>query len=107
MRDLTTDWQPISIRDDNDLFIEVALAGGREEVGIADSIPFEQVTAVLSDVADKIGESLKACSPTKAAVELGMEFALKEGKLVGLIARGSAKANLKITLEWSRTGKSS
>jgi hypothetical protein len=49
-----------------------------------------------------IGETLERAKPKKATVELGVEFGIEEGKLVALIARGSGKANLKITLEWER-----
>jgi hypothetical protein len=101
MRDVSTTWQKIALPDAEgaDLYVEVAFDGGREEVGIADQIPVGQLTSVITGVARALGESLKAVSPSKAAVELGMEFAFKEGHL---IARGTATANLKITLEWDR-----
>jgi len=104
--EVETIWQPLAIEDrekSGDVFIEVAFAGGREEVGLADHIPFSDVTSLITDVSRKIGDSLKVCSPSKATVEIGLEFGLQEGRLVGLIARGSSKANLKITLEWSQT----
>jgi len=106
MNDQRTTWQRVALSDtdgSSDLLIEVVVAGGRETVGLADRIPFDQVTSVIGEVARSVGKSLESCAPTKAVVELGMEFGLQEGKLVGLIARGSAKANLKITLEWDRT----
>ena len=102
-----TIWQPVSTGGNQDLFIEVTLAGGREEVGLLDSIPMERVMSLVSEVAQAIGESLERVAPTKAGVELGIEFGIQEGKLVGLIARGSGKANLKISLEWDRQPKES
>lgn len=105
MRDIVTTWQKVDVESGGQgghLYLEVALEGGREEVGIADQIPIEEVKGLITGVARVIGDSLKAVSPSKAAVEIGMEFAIKEGHLVGLIARGTATANLKVVLEWDR-----
>ena len=103
-RDHSTEWQKVELpgEDSADVYIEVLRGGGREEVGLLDSIPFEQVTEVLGSIAQGIGSTLEKTKPSKASVELGVEFGLKNGKLVALIARGSGKANLKISLEWER-----
>jgi len=34
-------------------------------------------------------------------VEFGLEVALESGQLTAVLVKGSAKANLKITLEWA------
>src|SRR5438309_1510501 len=93
-----TDWQRVAVSgaEHQNIFLEVLLRGGREQVGILDGIPFDQVTGVLTEIAEKIGGALEKAKPTKASIELGVEFGLEGGKLVALIARGSAKANLKI-----------
>jgi len=41
--------------------------------------------------------------PQRASVEFGIEIAASEGKLLAVVVRGDAKANLKITLEWGET----
>ena len=101
-----TEWQQIDLPGDGNgkVFLEVLSAGGEEEVGLLESIPFEQVTNLLGDIASEISQTLEKAKPTRAAVELGVEFGLKDGALVALIARGSGKANLKIELEWERSG---
>lgn len=103
--DSRTEWQKVELpgEDNADVYIEVLHRGGREEVGLLDSIPFEQVTEVLGAIAQGIEKTLDKAKPSKASVELGVEFGLKNGKLVALIARGSGKANLKIALEWERS----
>lgn len=103
--DQKTGWQSISFPSTNDdqALIEIVVLGGREEVGLLDTIPFERVASLLTNVAQMLGNTLEKVSPTKASVELGVEFGLKEGQLVALIARGSGKANLKINLEWDRS----
>lgn len=98
-----TEWQPITLQDGGrQIYMEVVPRGGREEVRLLESIPFEQVTELLANIASAIGDTLEKARPKKAAVEVGVEFGLEAGKLVALIARGTGKANLKISLEWER-----
>lgn len=98
MDESSTGWQQLG---DSGVFIEVELRGGREDVGLLDSIPFERVTTLVGEIAHHIGSAIKKAQPSKATVEVGIEFGLEEGKLVALIARGSTKANLKISMEWA------
>lgn len=107
--DSSTEWQKIELpgEDKANVYIEVLHRSGREEVGLLDSLPFEQVTEILGAIAQGLGNTLKKTNPSKASVELGVEFGLKNGELVALIARGSGKANLKISLEWERPTDSS
>ncbi len=44
--------------------------------------------------------TLKRVKPSKAIVEFGIEIAASEGRLIAVVVKGDAKANLKITLEW-------
>lgn len=101
----TTQWQRVTLTSStaDEVYLEVLSRGGREKVGLTDSIPFERITTILEGVAEHLGKALEKARPTKAIAELGVEFALQEGKLVALIARGSGKANLKVSLEWDRT----
>lgn len=105
MTDERTQWQKIKLpgEDDRQIYLEVIDQGGRQEAGLLDTIPFEQVTEILGKIAQGIGNTLEKTKPTKASVELGVEFGLKNGELIALIARGSGKANLKISLEWERS----
>lgn len=104
-RDAETQWQPLRMDDDANrrVFVEIVSRGGREEVGVLDSIPFEEVTETLASIAKGIGATLERAGPKRATVELGVAFGLEAGQLVALIARGSGSANLKITLEWERS----
>lgn len=84
------------------LYLEVLDRGGREEVGLLDGIPFRQITDMLGEIAVHLGDTLQRARPSKATIELGLEFGLENGQLVALIARGSGKANLKIAMEWEK-----
>ena len=89
------------------LYLEVLDRGGREEVGLLDGIPFQQISDLLGEIADHLGNTLHRARPKKASVELGVEFGLEHGQLVALIARGSGKANLKIAMEWEQPSPAS
>jgi len=102
-QDERTDWQPIELDDGAKAYLEVIPRGGREEVGILDAIPFERVVEALGQIANGVGGAIEKAKPSKAAVETGVEFGLEAGKLVTLIARGTGKANLKVTLEWDHS----
>ena len=97
-------WQKIETTDHGgaQLYLEVLDRGGREEVGLLEGIPFQRITDLLGEIADHLGSSLRRARPSKASIELGVEFGLENGQLVALIARGSGKANLKIALEWEQ-----
>ena len=99
-----TEWQRLELpsKRTGKVFLEVVHRGGRQEVGSLGSLPFEQVTDLIGEIANQIGKTLEKAKPKKASVELGIEFGIKDGALVALIARGSGKANLKISLEWER-----
>jgi hypothetical protein len=86
------------------LYLEVLDRGGRENVGLLDGIPFQQITDLLGEIALHLGDTLRRAKPSKATIEMGLEFGLENGQLVALIARGSGKANLKIAMEWEKPG---
>jgi hypothetical protein len=75
---------------------------GRQEVGVLDRIPFDQVVQTLTRIAQGLEAAVDAVKPSKASIEIGIEFGLEAGQVVALIARGTGKANLKVTLEWDK-----
>ena len=81
--------------------MEVRELGGPTKVSILGALPFSDVTNALEAMGRELASTLSRISPQKAKVELGLELGLEAGKLVALIANGSAKANLKVTLEWA------
>jgi len=62
---------------------------------------WQEVTNAVEGIAQWVGETLQKVHPTKASVEFGIEIGIEPGKVTALWVKGSAKANLKITLEWS------
>ncbi len=105
-----TTLRKISLPDGVTAYVEAksnGATGDREPVGVFDAIPFEQATRALGAIAEGIGGVVLAAKPTKASVELGIEFMVEEGKLVSIIAKGGGAANLKLKLEWKSSEASS
>jgi hypothetical protein len=73
-----------------------------EKVGWQDAFDFEGVSRTLEGVAQSVRSGLEKVTPSRTTVELGIELAVKNGKLTGLIVEGDAKASLKVTLEWGK-----
>lgn len=94
---------PVSvIIDGRTVWIEARQLGGEEEVA-GRSFDFEDVTNSLAAIASQVGQAVRGLRPERVKVELGCEVAVESGKLTALLVKGSAKANLKLTLEWDRT----
>jgi hypothetical protein len=77
-----------------------AEAGQAEKVGWKDTFDLEHVSGMLEGISHSIRSGLEKVRPTKTTVELGIDLALKNGKLTGLLVDGEAKASLRVTLEW-------
>ncbi len=74
--------------------------GTAEKVGWKDHFDFEQVSETLEGVAQAIRSGLVRVTPARTTVELGIDLAVKNGKLTGMLVEGQANASLKVTLEW-------
>ena len=73
-----------------------------EKVVWKDVFDFDHVSGTLEGIAQAIRSGLAKAAPTKTTVELGIELAVKNGLLTGLLVNGQADTSLKVTLEWSR-----
>jgi hypothetical protein len=74
--------------------------GAAEKVGWKDTFDFEQVSGMLEGIAQAIRSGLGKVRPSRTTVELGIELAVRNGKLTGLLVDGEADASLRVTLEW-------
>ncbi len=99
--DRTPFTQPIEVKlDDGTIFyVQARTLGGESPIGIR-AASFEKVTQAIEGVARKLSDIWKKVEPSKAAVELGVEFAWESGDLLAVFVDSSATASMKITLEW-------
>jgi hypothetical protein len=80
--------------------IQARRLGGREQVGITTQL-FSDLTDSIQGIVEGLAETLKQAKPKKATIQFGIEASIESGKLVAILCNGEAKANLKMTLEWS------
>ena len=92
---------PVKFAKDVIVRVESTVLGGEEKVAFK-LASFKEVTDAIEAIAVSVVESFRKIKPHKAGVEFGLEIAVESGQLTTLLVKGSGKANLKITLEWSQ-----
>ena len=73
-----------------------------EKVGWKDTFDLAGVSGTLEGIAQAIRSGLEKVTPSRTTVELGIQLAIKNGMLTGLIVEGKADASLTVTLEWGK-----
>jgi len=97
---------PVRFEDGTILQIEATMLGGEEEVAAKEGgLSFDNVTKSIKNIAGEIAKVIRDVQPNKATVSLGFEVATSEGQLTALLVKGTATANLAITLEWVKEQK--
>jgi len=91
------------LADNTRVMVEVTQLTSPADTEVALSVPdLEPIWGTVSAIASTIGAKLSQAKAKKAVVEFGVEFAAEAGGLTALLVKGTGKANLKITLEWSQ-----
>ncbi len=62
----------------------------------------KEVTDAIEGIAGSVVDSLKKFEPSESSIEFGIEFGYESGQLTALIVKGTGKANLKITMKWTK-----
>jgi hypothetical protein len=93
---------PVRLSDGNTVYVEVRDLGGREKVSDLKNLSFENVMVSIEKLGSEITGVLKRLEPQKATVELGFEIVAESGQLSALLVKGSGKANIKVSLEWTK-----
>jgi hypothetical protein len=75
---------------------------GATKTALRDKFKFDEVADTLEGITEAIKATLAKVTPDRVSVELGIELALKAGKLTALIVEGEGKGALTVTLEWER-----
>lgn len=90
---------PIKVNNDITVMVEAKDLGGEQDVS---TLSFQGVTDTIEAVTQAIATSIDKVKPDIATVEIGFDITVKSGKLTTLIVENSAKANLKLTLQWGK-----
>ncbi len=76
-------------------------AGPAEKVGWRDAFDLEHVSGMLDGISQAVRSGLGKARPSRTTVELGIDLAVRNGKLTGMLVDGEAAASLRVTLEWA------
>jgi len=90
----------VVMRDGARFQIEVRNAGGYQDVGVLDTIPFDDVTKAIESVGHALNATMDRIAPKRASIEFGLEVSFEAGKLTAVICQGRSTANLMVKLEW-------
>ncbi len=103
-----TDIIPIRLDKETVIQIQATVLGGDEDVSAPkDGFPFECVAKPIKKISAEIAKIIREIQPDKASVALGFEVATSEGQLTALLVKGTATANISVTLEWVKAPKTS
>jgi hypothetical protein len=102
---------PVQLENGAFIRVEATVIGSSIQVGDGEEIEsdvgasiqsFKEVTDAIEGIAGSVVESLKKFKPSKSSIEFGVEFGYESGQLTALIVKGTGRANLKITMEWTK-----
>jgi hypothetical protein len=88
----------VELTDGTSVRVEATPIGDRK-VGFQ-TRPFSEVTTAIESLSKDIAETLQKVKPDRVSVKFGIEIGMESGKLTALLVKGTATANLEITLEW-------
>jgi hypothetical protein len=91
---------PLELSDGTIVRVEVTPIG--EQKIAFQKRPFKEATDAIKAIAKELSGVLQEVNPDKATIKFGLEIAIESGQITTLIVKGSSKANLEITLEWSK-----
>src|SRR5438270_6089571 len=98
---------PVTLENGTSILIEARIKA--KEIDVASSnlleARFDELLAPIEGVATTLKAVVGRAKPQKATVEMGFDVAVEAGRLTALIAKGEAKANFKLTLEWTFKAK--
>lgn len=95
---------PVTTPEGHSFLVEIEATRGEEDVSIR-NLDFAEFINSLQGIASAIHSSLEAVGPTCATVEFGASVSVDSGKLLAVLAKGSASANVKVTLQWDQGSK--
>ena len=89
----------VELSDGTQVNIEATPVG--EQQIAARTLPFEEAAAAIGSIAQDISTAVQKAKSDKAQVKFGLEISVESKGLSALLAKGSGKANLEVTLEWN------
>jgi hypothetical protein len=83
-------------------YVEARQDSTEHEVGSALAEGLGSAMDAIKTLGNHVADAVKAIEPDHFGIELGFEFKLEQGTLVAMLVRGSATANVAVTLQWDK-----
>jgi hypothetical protein len=97
----TQDYIAVTLSSGSQVCFEALSLGGSEEVG--GRIPtIGELLASVKEFAAQVGAAVEASGASAASVEFGVTVGMEAGRLVAVIAKGTASVNLKVTMTFTK-----
>jgi hypothetical protein len=95
----------VRLPNGSEIWAEAQALGTREsEVAGFDTLrkalPLDALQESIEGLAQLVKTAIDKTKPDKACVEFGLDLGIDSGQLTALWVKGTAKANVKITLSW-------
>ncbi len=86
--------------------LDASAPGGYADSGLSGQAAarLESLRELVTGVAGSLADGVRAVRPDEVSIAFGIEFAVKSGKVVGLLADGEAKSAVTVTLTWQHDG---
>jgi hypothetical protein len=95
----------VDIGDGRVIAVEASSTDPERPVGIGQKLSFDGVTESIEAIAQRLTDVIDRAAPQRAEVEFGVDVGVETTGLVGILAKGTGSATLKIKLAWERGGK--
>jgi hypothetical protein len=95
----------VTVHLDDQTTILVEARDLQGEADVADRLQhFDKVASAIEKVTGALTKAWEKAGPSRASVELNLEFAWEAGELLAMFVQGSSSTGLKIKLEWEKSG---
>ena len=93
----------VYLDEDTPIIVEARVLREEEDVSAGDlRQKFDKVANAVEKVAETLTRAWEKAGPSRASIELNLEFAWEAGELLAMFVQGSTSTSLKITLEWEK-----
>lgn len=83
-------------------YVEARQDSAEHEVGSTLAEGLGSAMDAIKTLGNHVAGAVKTIEPDHFGIELGFEFKLEQGSLVAMLVRGSATANVAVTLQWDK-----
>lgn len=74
--------------------------GGPTDVGLREALRLDAVTDAIKGMATAVHDAVDELRPEVVEVEIGLDLAMKNGRVLAMLVDAETSASIKVRLEW-------